>query len=107
MNQLILAQAAQPGTAASLLNMVVIPFALMFFVIYFFMIRPQAKKQKEHQAMLDSLQINDKVITSSGIIGVIVNIKSDKNIIVVRVDDTTGTRIEFQKSSIVGKVSNE
>jgi len=106
MNQLILAQAAQPGTAASLLNMV-IPFALMFFVIYFFMIRPQVKKQKEHQAMLDSLQINDKVITSSGIIGVIVNIKSDKNIIVVRVDDTTGTRIEFQKSSIVGKVSNE
>jgi len=106
MNNLILAQAAQQSTASSLLNMI-IPFALMFFVIYFFMIRPQAKKQKEHQAMLDGLQINDRVVTSSGIIGIIVNIKNDKNIIVIRVDDTTGTRIEFQRSTVVGKLENE
>lgn len=107
MNLSILAHAAPAqGTTGSMLGMF-LPFALMIFVFYFLIIRPQSKKQKEHQKMLDALEINDKVVTSSGIIGIIVNIKSDKNSIVIRVDDTTGTRIEFQKSAIVGKLSND
>lgn len=109
MNLLILAQAAAPApasTTSSMLGMF-LPFALMIFVFYFLIIRPQSKKQKEHQKMLDALEINDRVVTSSGIIGIIVNIKNDKNSIVIRVDDTTGTRIEFQKSAVIGKLSND
>ncbi|HOE90523.1 MAG TPA: preprotein translocase subunit YajC [Candidatus Cloacimonadota bacterium] len=107
MNTLILAQAqAQAAPQQSIFGML-IPFALMFVVIYFFIIRPQSKKQKEHAAMLNALEINDKVITNSGIIGIVVNIKTDKNIIVLRVDDTSGARIEFQRSAISGKIVNE
>ncbi|MDO9577532.1 MAG: preprotein translocase subunit YajC [Candidatus Cloacimonadales bacterium] len=81
------------------------PFILMFAILYLLIIRPQRKKQKELQAMLGNLKINDVVITNGGIIGKIVNIKKEKNIIVLRVDETT--KIEFQKNAIVGFVPQE
>lgn len=84
------------------------PFILMFGIIYFLMIRPNQKKQKALQAMLDDLKINDVVVTAAGIIGKVVNIKKDKNIIVLRVDETTNTRLEFQRGAITGIIeSNE
>jgi len=78
-----------------------LPFILIFFVMWFFMIRPQSKKQKEMQKMLDSVQVNDWVLTSGGIIGKITSIKPDKNIVVIEIDDTNHIRVEFQKSAIV------
>ncbi len=84
-----------------------LPFILMFAILYFFIIRPQRKKQKELQEMIDNLQVNDKVVTNAGIIGKIVNIKNDKNVFVLRVDDTTGTKIEFQKAAIAGVLQSE
>ncbi len=95
-------QSAQSGIFGML-----IPFILMFGVLYLLIIKPQQKQKKEHQSMLDNLKINDKVITSSGIIGKITAIKEDKNIIVIRVDETTNTKIEFQKSSVVGIIEKE
>lgn len=105
---ILLEGATQPAAAPkqSILASI-LPFALMFGILYFLIIRPQRKKQKEMQEMIDSVQINDRVATSAGIIGKIVNIKSDKNIVVLRVDDTTGTKIEFQKSAIAGVIKNE
>lgn len=105
MVNLILAQAAQ-SKSGSILGMV-IPFALMFFVFYFFIIRPQGKKQKEHEAMINSLSVNDRVVTSSGIIGIITKIKPEKNTIIIRVDDENGTRIEFQRHTVLGKLAND
>lgn len=49
----------------------VIPFAVMFFIFYFLMMRPQMKKQKTHQDFLQSLKKGDRVLTSSGIFGTI------------------------------------
>lgn len=83
------------------------PFILMFGILYLLIIRPQRKRQKEMQAMLENLQINDVVITNGGIIGKITNIKKEKNIVVLRVDETNNTKIEFQKSAIVGLVNPE
>jgi preprotein translocase YajC subunit len=51
--------------------------------------------------MLDSLQVNDKVITSSGIYGRVVSMKPDKDIVVVEIDDTNKVRVDFQRSAIV------
>ena len=48
-----------------------IPLILIFAIMYFLMIRPQMKKQKEHRAMLDKLAVGDEVITSGGIAGVV------------------------------------
>ncbi|MBW6513971.1 MAG: preprotein translocase subunit YajC [Candidatus Syntrophosphaera sp.] len=77
-----------------------LPIIIMFALLYFLMIMPQQKKQKELQKMLDSLQVNDKVITSSGIYGRIVSIKPDKNIVVLEIDETNKVRVEFQRGAI-------
>jgi len=94
--------AAKPNPIAQFL-----PFVLMFVILYFLIIRPQRKRQKEQQLLIDNLKINDEVITNAGMMGKIVNIKKDKNTIILRVDDTTGTKIEFQRSAIAGIVSDE
>ena len=48
-----------------------IPLILIFVIFYFFLIRPQQKKVKEHKAMVENLKRGDKVITSGGIIGIV------------------------------------
>jgi preprotein translocase subunit YajC len=92
MGQAQQAQAAEaPHPLISLM-----PLILMFVVFYFLLIRPQQKKQKEHQRMLAELKKNDEVITSGGIHGTIVNIK-DKTY-ALRVDDNV--KIEISKSAV-------
>ncbi len=100
--QQVASQSKPPNMLSTLL-----PFALMFAILYFLIIRPQKKKQNALQSLIDGIKINDKVITNAGIIGKVVNIKKDKNSVILRVDDTTGTKIEFQKSAIVGVLDNE
>ena len=56
--------AAQPSLIESM-----IPFLLIFVVMYFILIRPQAKKAKAHKVLLESLKVGDEVVTSGGIIG--------------------------------------
>lgn len=73
-----------------------IPMIFLFGVFYFVLIRPQQKKQKEHQAMIDNLKKNDAVVTTGGIHGTIINIK-DKTF-VLRVDDEA--KIEVDKNCI-------
>jgi preprotein translocase subunit YajC len=73
-----------------------IPFALIIFIFYFLIIRPQNKKQKETQKMLSALKKGDKIITIGGIHGSITKVKD--NTVVVKVDD--GTEIEFSRSAV-------
>ena len=59
--------AAGGGTESTLLSM--LPLVLMFVVLYFIMIRPQMKKQKEHKAMIEAIAKGDEVIIAGGIMG--------------------------------------
>lgn len=59
----------------------VIPFALLFVVFYFVLIRPQRKKDKEIQRMRNSIQVGDEVTTAGGIVGLVVSIKEDTVVI--------------------------
>ena len=93
-------QAVQGKTQGNAL-MSFLPFILIFFVMWFFMIRPQSKKQKEMQMMLNNVKVNDWVLTNGGIIGRIISIKPDKNVVVIEIDDNNHIRVEFQKSAIV------
>lgn len=68
----------------------------LFALLYFLFIRPQQKRQKEHQKMISELNINDEVITAGGIIGTIVKIKEDT--VILRLIDNV--RAEFLKSAI-------
>ena len=100
-------QVADGATKQSNPFLTMISFAAMFAILYFLIIRPQRKRQKDHQGLIDNLKINDEVTTNAGIVGKIVNIKKDKNTVVLRVDDTTGTKIEFVRSAIAGIVNDE
>jgi preprotein translocase subunit YajC len=94
---------AQAGVKTTPTNplMQFLPFIVIFFVMWFFMIRPQSKKQKEMQQMLSNVKVNDWVLTNGGIIGKITSIKPDKNVVVLEIDDNNHVRVEFQKSAIV------
>jgi preprotein translocase subunit YajC len=61
------APAAAGSTESSLLSL--LPLVLMFVVLYFIMIRPQMKRQKEHKAMIDALAKGDEVVVAGGVIG--------------------------------------
>ena len=79
-------------------------YVLIFAIIYFVMIRPQAKKQKEHNQMLDNLKKGDKVVTNGGIVGVIKNIKGkDKNILEI---DSSNTKLEVLRTHISTNKTN-
>ena len=64
-----------------------IPLVLIFVIFYFFLIRPQQKKVKEHKKMVESLKRGDKVITSGGIVGSIERIIDDDKVEVSISDD--------------------
>jgi preprotein translocase subunit YajC len=78
--------------AADQMMLLLVLFAIMYFVV----IRPQQKQQKEYKQMLDGLKKNDQVVTAGGVHGTIVNMK-DKTF-VIRVDDDT--RLEIDKTAV-------
>ena len=81
-----------------------IPLILIFVIFYFFLIRPQQKKVKEHKLMVENLKRGDKVITSGGIVGTIERvIDNDK----VEVSISDSVKVEIIKSTgIQALVSN-
>lgn len=87
----LLAQAAPSGGFGQIIFLV-----LMFAAMYFLMIAPQRKKQKEHAKMLEALSTGDEVVTAGGIYGEITNKKEDR--FVIRIAE--GTKIEIGKSFI-------
>jgi len=73
-----------------------LPMLLIIVVFYFFMIRPQMKKAKDHKKFVEELKKGDKVITTSGIHGKIVEMNDTTFLIEVE----SGTKIRFEKSSV-------
>ncbi len=77
--------------------MSMLPLVLMFVVLYFVMIRPQMKKQKEHRAMVDALAKGDEVVTAGGLLGRVS--KMGDNYIGVEI--ANGVEIQVQRSAVV------
>lgn len=67
---------AQPNASAAFITQIGI-IALMFAFLYFFMIRPQKKRDKEMQQMRNAIEVGDEVVTIGGIVGIVVNVKED------------------------------
>ena len=84
-----------------------IPLILIFVIFYFFLIRPQQKKVKEHKQMVENLKKGDKVITSGGIVGSVERVMENE-ILEVRISDdvtveivkTTGIQALFNKPEL-------
>ena len=66
-----------------------IPLILIFVIFYFFLIRPQQKKVKEHKAMVESLKKGDKVVTSGGITGTISRVVDNDKVEIEIADNVT------------------
>lgn len=93
---LVIAQAAPEGS--TLLGM--LPIVVMFVVLYFLMIRPQMKRQKEHRNLISALAKGDEVVTAGGILGRIS--KVNDNYVTVEVTELADKPVEIvmQKNSV-------
>lgn len=87
--------AASSGTDSGLLGM--LPIVLIFGVMYFIMIRPQMKKQKELRALIEALAKGDEVVTASGLIGRITKIGD--NYLTVEIAEKV--EVQMQRSAVV------
>ena len=89
------APAAQGGAESTLVSL--LPLVLMFVVLYFIMIRPQMKRQKEHKAMISALAKGDEVVTAGGLLGKVT--KLDESF--VRLEVASGVEMQVQRSAVV------
>ena len=79
----------------------------MMLVMFIFMARTNSRQKKEAQALLAGLKKNDKVVTTAGIIGIVVAIKEGEDEVTLRTDESTNSRIRVLRSSIVRVTSEE
>jgi len=84
------------AAGADTLTGAILPMALIMVVFYFFMIRPQMRKAKEHKKLVGELKIGDKVVTTAGIHGKI----TGENETTFLIEVEGGTKIRFDKSAI-------
>lgn len=87
--------AAAGGTQSTLMSM--LPLVLMFVVLYFVMIRPQMKKQKEHKAMIEALAKGDEVVTAGGMLGKVAKLGDAY----IGVELAAGVEVQLQRSAVV------
>ncbi len=89
-----------PGTRGGLLS--ILPFVFIFVIMYYVMLRPQMQRQKEQAQLVSSLKTGDRVVTSSGIHGLISNVKDTT--VIVKVADNV--KIEMEKTSVTNVVKS-
>jgi preprotein translocase subunit YajC len=98
---LFLAQApapASPGAGSGLLS--ILPFVFIFVIMYYVMLRPQMRRQKEQARLVSALKTGDRVVTSSGIHGLISNVKDTT--VIVKVADNV--KLEMEKTAVTNVV---
>ena len=74
-----------------------LPLVLMFVVLYFVMIRPQMKKQKEHRAMVDAIAKGDEVVTVGGVLGTVTKVGEGY----IGLEVASGVEVQIQRSAVV------
>jgi preprotein translocase subunit YajC len=89
------AAAVDGGMMSSLTSM--LPLVLMFVVLYFVMIRPQMKKQKEHRAMIDALAKGDEDATAGGLLGKVTQLSDGY----MSLEISAGVEVQVQRSAVV------
>lgn len=94
---LIIGQAAAPGAMEQLTSMLV-PLAIIFFIFYLLIWRPQSKERQKLQEFLDRLSVGDEVVTVGGILGKVTSIDTD----VVTLEISKGTKLRVLRRSIQG-----
>ncbi len=91
----IFAQAAPAGQPNLLVSMM--PLVFIFVIFYFLLIRPQQKKQKDHEKLVAAVKTGDQVVTNAGIHGTVSNVK--EKTVIIRIADNV--KVEFDRAAIV------
>lgn len=96
---LFLLQAAAGKQSSTGMLTMLLPFILMFVVMYFLILRPQKTKEKNRKAMLSRIRKNDRVVTAGGVHGSIVTVREHE--VLLRVDDAKDVKVKVDRNSIV------
>ncbi len=91
------APAAAAGGDMQSTLMSMLPLLLMFLVLYFVMIRPQMKKQKEHRTMIDALAKGDEIITAGGFVGKVSKLGDG----FLTIEIANGVEVQMQRSAVI------
>jgi preprotein translocase subunit YajC len=94
--EFVILGAAAGGTGGSAFFVQLFPLLLIFVVFYMFLIRPQQKRAKEHEAKINAVQKNDDVITGGGLMGKVTKVADDY----VEVEIASNVRVKVVKSTI-------
>lgn len=78
---------------------IVLYVAVIGFVMYFLMIKPQKKQHQKHQAVVDAIEVGDSILTTSGFYGVVIDVNED--MVIVEFGNNKNCRIPMQKAAIV------
>ncbi len=89
-----MAQTAGPSAQGGLMGF--LPLALLFVAFYFFLIRPQMKRQKDHSKLIQGLQKGDEVVTSGGLLGRV----SEVGDVYVKVEVAKGVEVKIQRPAV-------
>ena len=101
------AGAAGPGAGgAGGIGTLLLPFAMIFVLFYFLILRPEKRKQADHKSLLEAIKKNDRVVTIGGIYGVVTNVLREEDRVTVRIDEANNTKIDVTFSAI-GRVLGE
>lgn len=95
---LLIAQAQQGGQGSGNFSMMLLMIFSLMFIFYLLILRPQKRQERERQAMIESIEKGDKVVTIGGIYGTVVEI--DTNAKIVTLEVTKNIKIDFMRSSI-------
>ena len=90
---------AQEGDPNALMR-TMFPIVLIIFFGYFLLWLPEKRKREEVRKMLDGLKENDRVVTAGGIHGTVTNVRREQDMVTVRIDEATGTKIRVGRSAI-------
>ena len=92
------AQAAAGGAEGGLMGSLtgMLPLGLMFVVLYFIMIRPQMKRQKEHRAMIEAVTKGDEVVTAGGLLGKVSRLGEG----FLHIEIADGVEVQIQRSAV-------
>jgi preprotein translocase subunit YajC len=83
------------------------PMLAIGLLMWVMLIRPQRRERATREAMISALKKNDRVVTASGIYGVVINVRPEADEVTVRVDDTSNTRLRMTMSSILRVLGDE
>jgi preprotein translocase subunit YajC len=99
---------AEDGPSANNpLNQLIFMGVAIAFMFYFLMLRPNMKERKERQSMLDAMKKDDHVVTIGGIKAIVASVSKDEDEVVLKVDETTGTKLKVLRSSIARVISTD